>query len=93
MLTDSDDTEMFDNSEEDKDLVSQVSKGSSQEGSSEGTSEEKAGGSESAVKAEEPKTTEPQGESAPAAASDAPKASEDKKTTGGDTDVDMKKAD
>lgn len=29
VLTDSDDTEMFDNSEEDKDLASQVSKGSS----------------------------------------------------------------
>jgi hypothetical protein len=38
VLTDSDDTEMFDNSEEDKDLDSQVSKGSSstsQEGGSE----------------------------------------------------------
>jgi protein phosphatase 2C family protein 2/3 len=34
VLTDSDDTEMFDNSEEDKDLVSQVSKGPSQEGGS-----------------------------------------------------------
>ncbi|KAL2175838.1 phosphatase 2C-like domain-containing protein [Thermothelomyces heterothallicus CBS 202.75] len=32
VLTDSDDTEMFDNSEEDKDLVSQVSKGTSQGG-------------------------------------------------------------
>lgn len=29
VLTDSDDTEMFDNSEEDKDLISQVSKGTS----------------------------------------------------------------
>ncbi|KAK4038433.1 phosphatase 2C-like domain-containing protein [Parachaetomium inaequale] len=36
VLTDSDDTEMFDNSEEDKDLVSQVSKGPSQEAGSEG---------------------------------------------------------
>ncbi|KAL2148382.1 hypothetical protein VTH82DRAFT_2302 [Thermothelomyces myriococcoides] len=32
VLTDSDDTEMFDNSEEDKDLASQVSKSASQEG-------------------------------------------------------------
>ncbi len=31
VLTDSDDTEMFDNSEEDKDLASQVSKGTSQD--------------------------------------------------------------
>ena len=58
VLTDSDDTEMFDNAEEDKDLVSQVSKGSSTQGSalgatsaaqeavgpSAGTGEEKIGG-------------------------------------------------
>lgn len=37
VLTDSDDTEMFDNAEEDKDLASQVSKGSSS-GSSSGSS-------------------------------------------------------
>jgi protein phosphatase 2C family protein 2/3 len=35
VLTDSDDAEMFDNSEEDNDLVSQVSKGTSQESGSE----------------------------------------------------------
>ncbi|KAI1270741.1 putative serine/threonine phosphatase 2C ptc2 [Xylariaceae sp. FL1019] len=35
VLTDSDDTEMFDNSEEDKDLASQVSKNSSTDGDSE----------------------------------------------------------
>ncbi|KAI0012310.1 PP2C-domain-containing protein [Xylariaceae sp. FL0662B] len=37
VLTDSDDTEMFDNSEEDKDLASQVSKNSSTEGADEST--------------------------------------------------------
>lgn len=41
VLTDSDDTEMFDNSEEDKDLISQVAKGgSSHEGGSKPTTEE-----------------------------------------------------
>jgi protein phosphatase 2C family protein 2/3 len=47
VLTDSDDTEMFDNSEEDKDLASQVSKGSSstsQEAGSEAGSEKAAAG-------------------------------------------------
>ncbi len=69
VLTDSDDTEMFDNSEEDKDLVSQVSKGSSstsQEGGLEAAAVE-AGSSTSqpqqaeaagAIKAEDKKEVE-----------------------------------
>ncbi len=51
VLTDSDDTEMFDNSEEDKDLVSQVSKGSpstSQEGTSDAPAKD-AGAAETAA--------------------------------------------
>jgi protein phosphatase 2C family protein 2/3 len=47
VLTDSDDTEMFDNSEEDKDLASQVSKASSstsQEAGSEAGSDKAAAG-------------------------------------------------
>ena len=39
VLTDSDDTEMFDNSEEDKDLESQVSKGTTQDSGSAAGSE------------------------------------------------------
>ncbi|AEO62257.1 uncharacterized protein THITE_2106230 [Thermothielavioides terrestris NRRL 8126] len=42
VLTDSDDTEMFDNSEEDKDLVSQVSRSTSQEGNSESAADKTA---------------------------------------------------
>ncbi|KAK3378592.1 phosphatase 2C-domain-containing protein [Podospora didyma] len=54
VLTDSDDTEMFDNSEEDKDLVSQVSKGTSiQESPKEDTSS-----SEKRTSSETPETTE-----------------------------------
>ncbi len=47
VLTDSDDTEMFDNSEEDKDLVSQVSRGTSQDTSS-AEAEQKAAGASAA---------------------------------------------
>ncbi|GAB1313836.1 Protein phosphatase 2C 2 [Madurella fahalii] len=43
VLTDSDDTEMFDNAEEDKDLVSQVSRGSSATSQSEEGGEKKGG--------------------------------------------------
>ena len=52
VLTDSDDTEMFDNSEEDKDLASQVSKGSSS------TSQE--GGAEAAAAEAGSSTSQPQ---------------------------------
>lgn len=43
MLTDSDDTEMFDNSEEDKDLASQVEKGSSSSSGSDDKNHEVVG--------------------------------------------------
>jgi protein phosphatase 2C family protein 2/3 len=61
VLTDSDDAEMFDNSEEDNDLVSQVSKGTSQESGS----EEKAAGAEanSSTPAQQQSETKPAGDS------------------------------
>ncbi len=66
VLTDSDDTEMFDNSEEDKDLLSGMSKASSSE-----TDSKDASGEEptEAVKTEEPKTeTSEDAKTEPAAA-------------------------
>lgn len=66
ILTDSDDTEMFDNSEEDKDLVSQVSKGSESEASETAEGAEKKGeGDESESKTSQPVTAEPASETQP----------------------------
>ncbi|KAK4249308.1 phosphatase 2C-like domain-containing protein [Corynascus novoguineensis] len=59
VLTDSDDTEMFDNSEEDKDLVSQVSKGSSQES---GTSEKADGAADAGKSPSQQQSGQPQAE-------------------------------
>jgi protein phosphatase 2C family protein 2/3 len=80
VLTDSDDTEMFDNSEEDKDLASQVSKATSQEGGSE------AEGSDKAAAADTGSTTSQQQHAETKVAGD--NKSDEKK---GDADVDMKK--
>lgn len=74
VLTDSDDTEMFDNSEEDKDLISQVSRGSSST-SQEGGSE--AGGDKTAAN-----SSAPQAETKVAGDSKA-----DEKKNGGDADM------
>lgn len=58
ILTDSDDAEMFDNSEEDKDLASQVSKGSATEeaaeGDAAGSTTESSTGSDSDSKSSQP---------------------------------------
>lgn len=59
VLTDSDDAEMFDNSEEDNDLVSQVSKGTSQESGS----EEKAADANSSTPPQQQSETKPAGDS------------------------------
>ncbi|KAK4237456.1 phosphatase 2C-domain-containing protein [Achaetomium macrosporum] len=80
VLTDSDDTEMFDNSEEDKDLASQVSKSTSQEGSSE------AGGDDKAAAADAGSSTSQQQQAETKVVGD--NKSDEKK---GDGDVDMKK--
>ncbi|KAK1770964.1 phosphatase 2C-domain-containing protein [Phialemonium atrogriseum] len=59
ILTDSDDTEMFDNSEEDKDLASQVSKGStsgSEDDAAEGAEGEAKGASQQEKPSEDGKT-------------------------------------
>lgn len=59
ILTDSDDTEMFDNSEEDKDLASQVSKGStsgSEDDAAEGAEGEAKGASQQDKPSEDRKT-------------------------------------
>ncbi|KAK3309173.1 phosphatase 2C-domain-containing protein [Chaetomium strumarium] len=62
VLTDSDDTEMFDNSEEDKDLASQVSKSTSQDGGSEAEGSDKAAtanaGSSTSQQQEQPQQAE-----------------------------------
>jgi protein phosphatase 2C family protein 2/3 len=73
VLTDSDDTEMFDNPEEDKDLVSQVSKGTS-------TSQDDVGGGNKTAEVGGPSSTPQQaGTTAPAAKVD------EKKNGGADT--------
>lgn len=61
VLTDSDDTEMFDNAEEDKDLESQVSKASS------ATSKDANAEDKSIANSEESKVDKPKEESKPAA--------------------------
>ncbi|KAL2159102.1 hypothetical protein VTH06DRAFT_2861 [Thermothelomyces fergusii] len=63
VLTDSDDTEMFDNSEEDKDLASQVSKSTSQEGnSSEAKADTPAGAGSSSSQQQPRQPEQPQAE-------------------------------
>ncbi|KAH8901000.1 PP2C-domain-containing protein [Thozetella sp. PMI_491] len=89
VLTDSDDTEMFDNSEEDKDLASQVSKSSSQDPSPEGASEDQP--VKSTDEGAEAKKTGIQGESEKAGAAQEPTAGAGTKSGG--EDVEMKKTD
>ena len=82
VLTDSDDTEMFDNAEEDKDLASQVSKGTSHDDVSD--EPESASEKEESI-AKEPGHTGPSADKVPAV-SDASSGPVEEKKAGGDAE-------